>query len=139
MPLAHVSWSSFLSTYGRYPEVSCASQVWEFLEADMSASILASTQIQGWPMLFANSTAMLETCLVRSWGPITFIFSETICRIMEPFWNFFRGQHLVSERVLRSSHQTMEERRVHLGGFFWLLLLLLLATATATATSSYQP
>ena len=63
------------------------------------------------------------------WGPHDVYFFRNICRIMEPFRSFFRGQHFVCERVLRSGRRTKEEKE-GFGGF-------LVTTTTTTPVSYY--
>ena len=64
------------------------------------------------------------------WGPHDVYFFRNICRIMEPFRNFFRGQHFVRECAPRSSRRTKEEKE-------GLEVFFVITTAATTTPTTY--
>jgi hypothetical protein len=68
----------------------------------------------GWLVPFANSMANVETCPVRSGGPMAFIFSETFAAL----WNFFCGQHLICVHEARSRSSTQSKKGKEVWRFF---------------------
>ena len=86
-------------------------------------------QRMGWLMLIRELHSHAGDLSCGIWGPHGAYFFRIICHvdffriiccIMEPSQNFFRGQHFACGCVLRSGHQTKEERE-GLGGLFLVI------------------